>query len=262
MNNTFWGWVAEIWDKYWQLFLNGTAVTLYLAVAGTLIGLAIGLIIGVVRTIPLRQGGQTKPSLRSVLLRFVNFILSVYIEVFRGTPMMVQAVIIYYGMQEGFGLDIPRMTAGLIIISLNTGAYMSEVVRGGIHSVDKGQGEAAKAIGMTHWQTMRYVVMPQAIRNILPATGNEFVINIKDSSVLNVISVGELFFAAKSIQGIAYRYYETFLITAIIYLILTFTFTRLLRLLEKRMDGPDSFTLIASSTMPHPIRKQNGRTKM
>lgn len=262
MVNSFWGWVAYIWDKYWRLFLQGTYTTLYLAIIGTAVGLAIGLIIGIIRTIPLHSGGQTGASPRTVLLRAVNFILSIYIEIFRGTPMMVQAVIIYYGLQEGFGIDIPRITAGLIIISLNTGAYMSEIVRGGIHSVDKGQGEAAKAIGMTHWQTMLYVVMPQAIRNILPATGNEFVINIKDSSVLNVISVGELFFAAKSIQGIAYRYYETFLITAVIYLILTFTFTRLLRLLEKRMDGPDSFTLIASSSMPHPIRKHGQHHKM
>lgn len=242
------------------MFLRGTGVTLYLAIVGTIVGLLIGLIIGIVRAVPLRRGGQTQPSVRSVLLRIINTVLSIYIEVFRGTPMMVQAVIIYYGLQEGFGIDIPNITAGLIIISLNTGAYMSEVVRGGIHSVDKGQSEAAKAIGMTHWQTMQYVVMPQAIRNILPATGNEFVINIKDSSVLNVIGVGELFFAAKSVQGIAYRYYETFLITAVIYLILTFTFTRLLRLLEKRMDGPDSFTLIASSTMPHPIRKNGKHT--
>ena len=106
--------------------------------------------------------------------------------------MIVQSMVIYYGTAQAFGISIDRTIAAIFIVSINTGAYMSEIVRGGIFAVDKGQFEAATALGMTHGQTMRKIVLPQVVRNILPATGNEFVINIKDTSVLNVISVVEL----------------------------------------------------------------------
>ena len=162
--------------------------------------------------------------------------------------MIVQAMVIYYGSAAAFGIDIDRIAAGLFIVSINTGAYMSEIVRGGIVSVDKGQFEAAQAIGMNHFQTMTNVVLPQVIRNILPATGNEFVINIKDTSVLNVISVSELFFQTKTISGNNFRYFETFFITCIIYFIMTFTVTRILRAIEKKLDGPENY-IIAGNQM-------------
>lgn len=247
MNESFWGIVISLLKQNWQQFLNGTITTIYLAVIGTVVGLIIGLGIGIIRTIPLNRGGISGVTPRSGILGVINFILSAYIEIFRGTPMMVQAMLIYYGSQEAFGIDFQPLTAGLIIISLNTGAYMSEIVRGGIQSVNVGQSEACKAIGMNHWQTMRHVVLPQTFRNILPSIGNEFVINIKDSSVLNVITVGELYRVSQSIQGTSYRIYQTFFITAVIYFILTFTFTRLLRLLEKHLDGPANFTLASTS---------------
>ena len=120
---------------------------------------------------------------------------------------------------------------------------MAEVVRGGILSVDKGQYEAAKAIGMNHVQTMVYVVLPQAIRNILPAVGNEFIINIKDTSVLNIIGVTELFFQTRTVAGINYFYFETYFITSLIYLFMTFTITRILRRIEDRMDGSKTYQL-------------------
>lgn len=120
---------------------------------------------------------------------------------------------------------------------------MSEIVRGGIVSIDKGQFEAAQAIGMTHSQTMINVVLPQVIRNILPATGNEFVINIKDTSVLNVISVSELFFTTKSIAGNNFRYFESFFVACILYFIMTFTVTRILRAIERKLDGPDNYIM-------------------
>ena len=125
---------------------------------------------------------------------------------------------------------------------------MAEIVRGGILSVDAGQKEAAVAVGMTHWQSMTTVILPQAIRNILPAVGNEFVVNIKDSSVLNVISVTELFFMSKSAAGTYYRYFEVFFITAVIYLVLTFTCTRLLRLLERKLSGGTNYTVYGSQS--------------
>ena len=125
-----------------------------------------------------------------------------YIEFFRGTPMIVQAMVIYYGSALAFGIDMDRTTAAIFIVSINTGAYMAEIVRGGVISIEKGQFEAAQAIGMNHIQTMWNVVLPQVIRNILPATGNQFIINIKDTSVLNVIGVTELYFQTKTVAGI------------------------------------------------------------
>lgn len=253
------GWVLYIIEKYWPWFLRGAGVTLLIAITGTVIGWLIGLLIGVVKTIPRDRTPRTP---RNILLRVANAALSCYIEVFRGTPMIVQAVVIYYGLMEGFGIDIPPLPAGILIVSINTGAYMAEVVRGGIESIDIGQTEAAKAVGMTHFQTMLHVILPQAIRNILPATGNEFVINIKDTSVLNVISVTELFFMTKSVRGAIFRTFEAYLVTAAIYLALTLTVTRVLRYFERRIDGPQNFTLATSSTMPDsilPIPHREGR---
>jgi len=244
----FWDWVVFIIERYGEWFIRGAGTTLAIALVGTVVGFFIGLVIGVIRTIPLNKNIK-KHSTRGLLLSAVNFLLSCYIEIFRGTPMIVQAMVIYYGLAEGFGIDIPNFSAGIIVVSINTGAYMAEIIRGGIQSIDKGQTEAARAIGMNHAQTMINVVLPQAIRNILPATGNEFIINIKDTSVLNVISVTELFFMTRSVRGAIFRTYEVFLVAGVIYLFLTFTATRLLRLLEKKLDGPEGYTIYGSSSM-------------
>ena len=236
---------AEITLKnYGDLFLKGTGQTLLVALTGTIFGFAIGLLVAVLLTIPIRP---TDFWLKKVLLKGLSLLLGVYIEVFRGTPMIVQAMVIYYGsMSVGFRMDV--LFAAIFIVSINTGSYMAEIIRGGIISVDKGQKEAAHAIGMTHWQSMIYVVLPQAVRNIMPSIGNEFVVNIKDSSVLNVISVNELYFMSKAAAGRYTRYFEVFFITACIYLFLTFTVTRILRFLEKKMDGKSSYTIHGSQT--------------
>ena len=231
-------WIITILKNNWPMFLRGAEMTLLVSIIGTLIGTIIGLVVGVIRTIP-----TPKKGVKRVFLKAVNIILSIYIEFFRGTPMIVQAMVIYYGAAGAFGIDIDRIVAGLFIVSINTGAYMSEIVRGGIVSIDKGQFEAAQAIGMNHFQTMTNVVLPQVIRNILPATGNEFVINIKDTSVLNVISVSELFFQTKTVAGNNFRYAEAFFITCIIYFIMTFTVTRILRAIEKKLDGPENYIM-------------------
>ena len=162
--------------------------------------------------------------------------------------MIVQAMVIYYGIPYMGGPQLGQLQAAILIVSINTGAYMAEIVRGGIISIDRGQTEAARSIGMTHWQTMVTVVLPQAVRNIMPSIGNEFVVNIKDSSVLNVISVTELYFQGKSAAGLYYRYFEAFFIIAVIYFILTFTVTRILRLIEKKMDGPDNYVICGSQS--------------
>ncbi len=162
--------------------------------------------------------------------------------------MIVQSMLFYYGALQYFNIDIPSMPAAIIIVSVNTGAYMAEIIRGGIISIDSGQIEGALSIGMTHWQAMTNVVMPQAVRNIIPSVGNEFIVNIKDSSVLNMISVSELFFVSKSAAGTYLRYFESFFIAACIYLFLTLTISKILEIVEKRMDGPDSYTIHGSQS--------------
>lgn len=249
-STSFFGWVAFLLQKYGMLFLRGTGMTLLVALTGTAFGFIIGLLVTIVRaTSPMPAHGHrtAAAAVRSALLKAVQLLLAAYIQVFRGTPMIVQAVVIYYGAQYA-GVFMDTTFAAIFIISINTGAYMAEIIRGGIFSVDKGQFEAAHAIGMTHWQTMTTVVLPQAIRNILPSVGNELIVNIKDSSVLNVISVSELFFQAKSAAGAYYRYFEVYFIIAVIYLILTLTVSRILRFIEQKMDGPDNYVIHGSQS--------------
>lgn len=251
-------WIVKIISNNWPMFLRGAGVTLYISIIGTIIGLIIGLLVGVIRTIPIRDGGYKR-----IILKVINVILSIYIEIFRGTPMIVQSMVIYYGTALAFGIDMNRLSAALFIVSINTGAYMSEIVRGGIVSIDKGQFEAAHAIGMNHVQTMTNVVLPQVIRNILPATGNEFVINIKDTSVLNVISVTELFFQTKSIAGNNFRYFESFFVASVLYFIMTFTVTRILRFFERKLDGSENYIMYANQMQvetPEDILRKNKST--
>lgn len=232
-------WIVKIMSENWPMFLRGAGMTLLIALIGTVMGAVIGLLAGVIRTIPVPERGPKK-----VFLNIVNFILSIYIEFFRGTPMIVQAMVIYYGSALAFGIDMNVLVAALIIVSINTGAYMAEIVRGGIVSVDRGQFEAAQAIGMNHVQTMMNVVLPQVIRNILPATGNQFVINIKDTSVLNVISVSELYFLTKSVAGNNFRYFESFFVACMIYFIMTFIVSRVIRYFERKLDGPENYKMV------------------
>ena len=237
--------MADIFAKYHQMIFKGIGYTMLVSIIGTIIGLVIGLLIGVFRTMP-----TPKNKFLRVLKKAADWILSAYVEIFRGTPMMVQAMVIFWGfalINNGVTLNV--VFAGLFIVSINTGAYMAEIVRGGIISVSKGQFEGAHAIGMTHAQTMFYVVIPQVLRNILPSVANEFVINIKDTSVLNVIGFTELYFVAYTINPINYQTFATYLLVAIIYFVLTFTITRILRLIEKKMDGKKNYTVQGSQNM-------------
>ncbi|MDR0614928.1 MAG: ABC transporter substrate-binding protein/permease [Lactobacillales bacterium] len=233
---TFFSQVITIAKNSAPQFIRGAGLTLFIALIGTLVGLVIGLAIGVFRIKP-----KSSNKFIYILDQLITWLLSFYIEVFRGTPMIVQAMVIYYGTALAFHLNLDRTFAALFIVSINTGAYMSEIVRGGIFAVDKGQFEAAQALGMTHSQTMIKIVLPQVIRNILPATGNEFVINIKDTSVLNVISVVELYFAGNTVATQNFQYFQTFTIIALIYFVMTFTITRILRLIEKKIDGQTNY---------------------
>ena len=236
--------VINIVAKYYPQLLSGVGNTMLIALTGTVAGLAIGLLTGIVRTAPFSRNGFVR-----VLHKILNAVIAVYVEIFRGTPMMVQAMVIYWGYAfASGGSTLPRIPSGILIVSVNTGAYMAEIVRGGIISIDKGQFEGAMSIGMTHSQTMFKVIIPQVMRNILPSVSNEFVINIKDTSVLNVIGVTELYYFAGIIKRQSFETFQTYLVVCVLYFILTFTVTRLLRFVERKLDGNDSYVIFGSQS--------------
>lgn len=250
---------ATVLQKYGFSYLRGAGTTLLLALVGTFFGCLIGFAVGALQTIPVDK--QRDPVWKRVLLKILHIFLRCYVELFRGTPMIVQAVFIYYGLLQVFGIKMGMWQAGFFIVSINTGAYMAETVRGGIVSIDPGQTEGAKAIGMTHVQTMVSVIMPQALRNIMPQIGNNFIINVKDTSVMFIISFTEFFAAHKYITGVNNMYFPSAVIEMVGYLTMTLIASLILRLVERRMDGPDSYELVqadaltmTAGTYSHPDR--------
>ena len=256
--------IALLWGTYASRYLNGILNTLILAVTATLVGCLIGFLCGVLNTIP---HSRQDHAVKRFFLKLLRVIVRVYVEVFRGTPMVLQAVFIYYGLP--YFTDnavafrgIPGIwAASLSVGSINTGAYMAESVRGGIISIDPGQTEGAKAIGMNHFQTMTSVILPQAIRNILPQIGNNFIFNIKDTSVMFIIGFFDFFAQHRNIVGVNNMYFPSAAIEMIGYLCMTLTASFLLRLLEKVLDGSDSYELVqgdslvlAAGTYSHPDR--------
>lgn len=244
--------IALLWGTYASRYLNGILNTLILAVAATLVGCLIGFLCGVLNTIP---HDRRDPVVKRFFLGLVRVVVRVYVEVFRGTPMVLQAVFIYYGLPYftdnavAFRGTTGIWIASLIVVSINTGAYMAESVRGGILSIDPGQTEGAKAIGMNHVQTMTSVILPQAIRNILPQIGNNFIINIKDTSVMFVIGFIEFFATHQNIVGVNYLYFPSATIEMIGYLCMTLLASFILRKIEKKMDGSDSYELAQADVL-------------
>ena len=203
-----------------------------IAITGTFIGLFVAMLIIIFRI----QEKDPRDNGMNVLLKKLSVFFSTsYVEFFRGTPMMVQAAIFYYGLAM-IGVRMPIIVAGIIVVSLNTAAYLTEVLRSGINAIDKGQMEAARAIGLSRAQAYRYIIFPQVIKNMVPAIGNELVVNIKDTAVLSVIGVSELFYMAKSVAGTHYRYTESFVLVALVYLIMVLITTRLLSLIIKLLN--------------------------
>ena len=253
--------IVLLWSKYWPMYMSGVKNTLILAPAATAIGCVIGLICGILNTIPYTKND---PLPKRFLLNLIRVLVRIYVEVFRGTPMVLQAVFIVYGLPY-FTDNALRFNniwvAAILIVSINTGAYMAESVRGGIISIDPGQTEGAKAIGMTHVQTMTSVILPQALRNIMPQIGNNFIINVKDTSVMFIISFTEFFAAHRYIVGVNNMYFPSATIEMVGYLTMTLIASFLLRLLEKWMDGSDSYELVqddqlvmSAGTYSHPDR--------
>ena len=253
--------IVKLWSKYGGPYLTGMRNTLVLALVATAIGCVIGFICGILNTIPC---SDRDPMPKRVLLKIVRIIVRVYVEVFRGTPMVLQAVFLYYGLPY-FTNNTMKFTniwvAAILVVSINTGAYMAESVRGGIISIDPGQTEGAKAIGMNHVQTMLHVILPQALRNIMPQIGNNYIINVKDTSVMFIIGFTEFFAQHRYIVGVNNMYFPSATVEMIGYLTLTLVASFVLRLIEKLMDGSDSYELaqgdqlvMAAGTYSHPDR--------
>ena len=241
--------ILKLWGKYGGSYLTGMRNTLILALIGTVIGCVIGFVCGVLNTIPYTQ---RDPLPKRVILKLVRVIVRVYVEVFRGTPMVLQAVFIYYGLPY-FTDNAVKFTniwlAAMIVVSINTGAYMAESVRGGIISIDPGQTEGAKAIGMTHVQTMVNVILPQALRNIMPQIGNNFIINVKDTSVMFIIGFPDFFAAHRAAVGASYLYFPSATVEMVGYLTMTLLASFLLRWVEKRLDGSSNYELVQADQL-------------
>ncbi len=241
--------IAKLWGKYGVSYMNGIGNTLVLALVGTLLGCLIGFVCGVLNTIPF--GPSTHP-VKRFFLRLIRVIIRIYVEVFRGTPMVLQAVFLYYGLPY-FSNNALKFTsvwvAAIVVVSVNTGAYMAESVRGGIISVDPGQTEGAKAIGMNHVQTMTSVILPQALRNIMPQIGNNFIINVKDTSVMFIIGFPDFFAAHRAAVGASYLYFPSATVEMAGYLTMTLVASFLLRWVEKRLDGSSSYELVQKDAL-------------
>ncbi len=239
--------IAKLWGTYHASYLNGILSTLILAVVATAIGCIIGFACGVLQTIPHSKKDNV---VKRFFLAVIRVIIRAYVEIFRGTPMVLQAVFVYYGLPYFTSLRFTNVwVAAIVVVSINTGAYMAESVRGGIISIDPGQTEGAKAIGMSHVQTMLYVIIPQALRNILPQIGNNLIINIKDTSVMFIISFTELFAAHRAAVGATYLYFPSATIEMAAYLTMTLVASFILRRVERRMDGSDSYELVQTDML-------------
>ena len=253
--------IGKLWAKYGSSYLAGIRSTLVLALVATAIGCVIGFFCGVLNTIPY---GPNDPPVKKFFLKLIRAIVRVYVEVFRGTPMVLQAVFLYYGLPyftDGNLRFDNVWAAAILVVSINTGAYMAESVRGGIISVDPGQTEGAKAIGMTHVQTMLNVILPQALRNIMPQIGNNFIINVKDTSVMFIIGFPDFFAAHRAAVGASYLYFPSATVEMAGYLCMTLIASFLLRWADKKMDGSSNYELVqedqltmTAGTYNHPDR--------
>jgi len=202
------------------LLMSGAKMTVVLTVGGLFFGFILGALAGMMKLA------------RSVVVRKLA---GVYVECIRGTPMLVQAMFLYFGLPMALGIRIPAMVAGIIIIAVNSGAYIAEIVRGAVQSINPGQAEAGRSIGLNRFQTMRYVVWPQAFRRMIPPLGNQFIISLKDTSLLMIIGVGELLRTGDEIVAVNFRAFEVYLTCGLVYLVMTMSIAKALSMLEKRL---------------------------
>lgn len=226
------------WDSFWELFytlggyervLEGLRNTLLIAFIGLAIGIVIGTLIAIVRVIPKYKR----------LPRFLDGLATVYVSFFRGTPLVVQLLIGYYVLLPGLDIRLEPLLCCILIFGFNSGAYVSEIMRGGINSIDPGQLEAARALGLGFPISMVKVVVPQAIKNILPTLGNELIVLLKDTSVVSFVSAVDLSFAFQEFGAQRYEYLVPYLIMALVYLVMVLGISALIRVMERRLGKSD-----------------------
>jgi len=211
---------SVMWESI-PILLQGIKYTIYITVIGLLIGFVLGALAGIAKTSK---------------IRVLNYIAGFYVESIRGTPLMVQVMFAYFGLPLAFGIRIAPLVAGVGAIAINSGAYIAEIVRGAIQSIDKGQVEAGRSIGLNRFKTMCYIVWPQAFKRMIPPLGNQFIISLKDTSLLVVIGVGELTRQGQEIIASNFRAFEVWLTVAIMYLVLTMTIANLLKYVERKIE--------------------------
>lgn len=216
-------------EKYYPVFIEGIMWTLLIAIIAVVFGVIFGTLLCFMK--------RSKFSIFKI--KILKIISSIYIEFVRGTPLLLQIFLVYFG-SGSFGLKFTPLVATIIALSLNSGAYVAELIRSGIDAVDKGQLEAARSLGMNQSMAMQHIILPQAIKNILPAIGNEFVAIIKESSMASAIGVAEITYAGKLVTGATYRSFEPLIVAAVCYFTLTFTLGRLMSYIERRLKSSDS----------------------
>ncbi len=216
--------VVEFLSEYYSYFLKGTLTTLQISFFGVIFGSLVGILISLMRL-------SSK--------KIISGIAKVYIEIVRGTPLLLQLYIVYYGLPMFIPLPESRIFLGTLAVLLNSAAYVAEIIRAGIQSIDKGQMEAARSLGMGHGMSMRYIIIPQAFKNILPAMGNEFIVLIKESAIISTIAIPDLMYNADTLRGITYKPFMPLVIAGVIYFIITFTLSKILGALERRLAASD-----------------------
>lgn len=220
-----------ITEQRYMLFLNGLKTTLTITFCAALLGIVLGFLIAYCRTT------YERTLRRGPLLKFLNFLCNVYLTVIRGTPTMIQVLIMYFVI---FGsVKIDKVPVAVLAFGMNSGAYVAEIFRGGIMSIDKGQFEAGRSLGFNYVQTMAYIVVPQVIKNVLPALANEFISLLKETSVAGYVTVADLTYAGNRIRGVTFSPFMPLIAVALIYLVLVMFFTKLVSLLERRLRNSD-----------------------
>ncbi len=232
-------------QNYSSLLIEGIRNTLLISLFGTIVGILLGLLLAVMRNqeIHYKDNGFTK-----VVKTVLRYIAIIYVDIVRGTPMMVQAAVFFYGLAY-MQINLNPLLAGFVVVSFNTAAYISEIIRSGINGINQGQVEAARSLGLSHFEAMRYIVLPQALKNTVPALMNELIVNVKDTSVLSIIGVTELFYMTKAAASETYMTFPAYILTAIIYLILTKTLTILFSYILRKMETKEA-SMPQSQTVP------------
>jgi polar amino acid transport system permease protein len=219
-------------NNYYGFFINGTKITILLAFFTVIFGLVLGTFLSLMKL--------SKNKL-------ISLIATSYIEFIRGTPLLVQLYLIYYGFPS-IGIEFPSISgisgssefiAGVIALSINSAAYIAEIIRAGIQAVDKGQDEAGRSLGFDYKDTMRYIIIPQAFKNVLPALGNEFIVVVKESAIVSIIGIHDLMYNTDTVRGNTFKAFEPLIVTAVIYFMITFTLSKFVSNFERRLASND-----------------------